>query len=67
MEEMENDFCPFRMMIRHLKVKKAYLRKTVQVDIDGVVNAMPGNPIDVIIVVSASGAHSRLSRPSQGE
>ena len=54
-KELANDSCPLRRMIRHLEVKKAYLRKTVQVDTDGVVNVMPGNPIDVIIAVSVSG------------
>jgi len=55
MEVMENDYCLRPSTIHQLEVKKAYLQRTVQVDIDGVVNVMPGNPIDVIIVVSVSG------------
>jgi hypothetical protein len=63
-EVMENDYCLVPSLIRPSKLEKAYLRKTVQADIDGVVNAMPGNPIDVIIAVSVSGVHSRVSLPS---
>jgi hypothetical protein len=64
---MENGYCLFPRMIRYPEVEKAYLQRTVQADIDGVVNAMPGNPIDVIIAVSVSGVHSRVSPASQGE
>jgi hypothetical protein len=64
-EVMENDCCLLPSMILHLEIGKAYLRKTVQADIDGVVNAMPGNPIDVITVVPVSGVLSRVSLPSQ--
>ena len=42
-------------MIRHPEVEKACLQRTVQADIGGAVNAMPGNPIDVTIAVSVSG------------
>jgi hypothetical protein len=63
-EEMKSDYCPLPSMILHLGVGRAYSRRTVQADIDGVVNAMPGNPIDVIIAVSVSGVHSRVSLPS---
>ena len=63
MEEMENDYCPLRRMTRS-EVKKAYLQRTAQADIGGAVNAMPGNPIDVIIAVSVSGVLSRVSMPS---
>ena len=54
-EVMENGYCLFPRMIRFPGVEKAYLQRTVQADIDGVVNAMPGNLIDVIIAVSVSG------------
>jgi hypothetical protein len=63
-EVMENDYCLTPNLIRPSKVEKAYLRKTVQADIGGVVNAMPGSPTDVIIAVSVSGVHSRVSLPS---
>jgi hypothetical protein len=61
---METDYCLLPSTIRYFEVEKAYLRKTVQADIDGVVNAMPGNPIDVIIAVSVEGVPSRVSLPS---
>jgi hypothetical protein len=54
-EVTENDYYLLPSMIRHLEVRKAYLRKPVQADIDGVVNATPGNQTDVIIAVSVSG------------
>jgi hypothetical protein len=66
-EGMESDCCLLPRMIYHLEVEKACLQRTVQADIDGAVNATPGNPIDVIIAVSVSGVHSRVSPASQGE
>jgi len=48
------------------KIERAYLQRIVQVDIDGVVNVMPGNLIDVIIAVSVSGVLSRVSLLFQG-
>jgi hypothetical protein len=63
-EKTETDYYLLLSMIRRSKIGKAYLRKTVQADIDGVVNAMPGNPTDVIIAVSANGVLLRVSLPS---
>jgi len=54
-KELANDYCPLPRMIRHPEVEKACLQRTVQADIGGAVNAMPGNPIDVTIAVSVSG------------
>ena len=48
-------------------IEKAYLQRIVQVDIDGAVNAMPGNPIDVIIVVSVSDVLSKVRLLFQSE
>jgi hypothetical protein len=63
-EKTETDYYLLLSMIRRSNIGKAYLRKTVQADIDGVVNATPGNQTDVIIAVSVSGVHSRVSLPS---
>jgi hypothetical protein len=57
MTPIRNICSVLRSKRRPFQVEKAYLRRTVPEDIDGVVNVMLGSLIDAIIVVSVSGVH----------
>jgi hypothetical protein len=59
-EVMSNDYCLLLSTMIQLEVERAYVRRTVQADIDGVANVMLGSPTDVIIAVSVEGVLSRV-------
>jgi len=55
-EMIEIDYWVQLSLGNGLRIERVYLPKTVQEDIDGVANVIPGNLIGVIIADTARGA-----------